>query len=137
MSRELTEKLLKAFTDTDDFKMSYRELAAITAKEIERLLADERDRGAGFIVDLTKKYDALLATEREKVREKCASEVEKREGEFRDLLKTIEESCGPASIDAETERVRLENRADELALVAAGIRQLNLTKLDEDKKEKK
>ncbi len=44
MSRELTERLLKAFVDTGDMKMSYRELAVISAKEIERLLADERQQ---------------------------------------------------------------------------------------------
>jgi len=44
MSRELTEKLLKAFVDTGDMHMSYRELAVISAKEIERLLADEREK---------------------------------------------------------------------------------------------
>jgi len=44
MSRELTEKLLKAFVDTGDMHMSYRELAAISAKEIEGLLAAEREK---------------------------------------------------------------------------------------------
>jgi hypothetical protein len=44
MSRELAEKLLKVFVDTGDMKMSYRELAVISAKEIERLLAQERER---------------------------------------------------------------------------------------------
>jgi len=43
MSRELTEKLLKVFVDTGDMHMSYRDLAAISAKEIERLLAAERE----------------------------------------------------------------------------------------------
>jgi len=40
MSRELTEKLLKAFTDTGDMHMSYRELAVISAKEIEQAQAE-------------------------------------------------------------------------------------------------
>ena len=44
MSRELSEKLLEAFIDTHDMHMSYRELAVIAAKEIERLLADEREK---------------------------------------------------------------------------------------------
>jgi len=111
MSLELTEKLLKAFVNTGDMHMSYRELAVISAKEIEGLLADER----------------------EKMREMCAVEILKRAGELRDFLKAVEESCGPGDVDAETERLRMENRAEELELVAAGIRQLDLTKLDEGK----
>ena len=54
----------------------------------------------------------------------CAAEILKRAGELRDLLKTIEESCGPGDVDVETERLRMENRAEELELVAAGIRNL-------------
>ena len=45
MSRELTEKLLKAFTDTGDMHMSYRELAVVASKEIERLLAAGEGKG--------------------------------------------------------------------------------------------
>ena len=76
------------------------------------------------------RVERLLADEREKVRETCANAVSQRAGELRDLLKTIKESCGPGDVDAETERLRMENRAEELELVAAGIRQLDLTKLE-------
>ena len=53
-------------------------------QEIERLLqtslAGERDRGADAIVELTKKYDALLAAERERVREMCAVKCDELDG---------------------------------------------------------
>ena len=131
-------------------------VAELIAPEIERLLADEREKAAQFEWNLahepakcgharanwkdpqwgTPEYKGhekceacqAIAAERERVREMCAVEILKRAGELRDLLKTIEESCGPGDVDAETERLRMENRAEELELVAAGIRQLNLTK---------
>ena len=76
---------------------------------------------------LAREIERFLADERERVREMCANAGSQRAGELRDLLKTIEESCGPCDVDAETERLRMENRAEELELVAAGIRQLDLT----------
>lgn len=45
MSRELTEKLLKVFVDTGDLHMSYRELAAISAKEMSREIIDREHVG--------------------------------------------------------------------------------------------
>ena len=45
MIQELTEKLLKAFTDTGDMHMSYRELAVVASKEIELLLAADEGEG--------------------------------------------------------------------------------------------
>ena len=90
-NQELVEKLLKAFCDTSDMHMSYRELAVIAAKEIQRLLADER----------------------EKVRETCANAVSQRAGELRDLLKTI---CASASVI--TNGVGLTQSSQRIVLVA-------------------
>lgn len=49
---------------------------------IERLLAQERDRGADAIVELTKKYDVVVADEREKVRERCALRIGEMEASY-------------------------------------------------------
>ena len=38
MNRKIMERLLKAFVNTGDMKMSYRELAVVAAKEIEVFL---------------------------------------------------------------------------------------------------
>lgn len=89
---------------------------------------------AEFLKPLAELIERLLAQEREKVREICAVEILKRAGELRELLKTIEESCGPGDVDAETERLRMGNRAEELELVAAAIRQLDLIALNKEGK---
>jgi hypothetical protein len=102
--------------------------------DVARCVAFIRQRQASqhqVILSLGKQLRAIrcfIADEREKVRERCADSVNQRARELRDLLGTIEECCGPGDVDAETERLRMENRAEELELVAAGIRQLDLTK---------
>ena len=118
MSRELAEKLLKAFVDTGDMHMSCRELAVISAKEIERLLAAERKlmkcgHPKMCLVDWGDKMEGPAHTaycsfcsELKKVREKCA----KAAWNF---------MVAPGMYDEDD--------------VADEIRQLDLTKLDEEK----
>jgi hypothetical protein len=70
-------------------------------------LKAEQDRGAGFIVDLTKKYDALLVAEREKVR---------------DVIRAANAAEHWRKIQREPTL-----RADEWQAVLVKIRQLDLT----------
>ena len=96
--------------------------------EIERLLAEERVRGGDAIVELTKKYGALLSTEREKVREMCARVVCFRCAEGNKpfdngitWLHLLERKISEPTRESWNEDCE-----------AAPIRQLDLTKLDEE-----
>ena len=103
----------------EEHKRKWIELAERVNREwsTERLLAAERDRGADAIVELTKKYDALLAAEREKVREMCAAVAS---DPYIDEIRAF--ANDPPSTVGEK--------------IAKAIRQLDLTKLDEGGEEK-
>jgi len=120
MSRELTEKLLKVFVDTGDMKMSYRELAGVAAKEIERPLAQARAEVlAACVADVDAALAIFMENEGRSKDEKllvggtCLA-IKNRLGELQPAAAALEELLEEAR-RKEGEKVRKEALLDILA----------------------